>query len=72
MNTADRDAVVKCLSDMLQLLEDDVISSLSFQNSVMSWKDAVQSLPCPVNGELSHVTVKAVFRDVDFKCQNLV
>ena len=54
MNAAERQAVVKCLTDMLQVLEADSVSSveasLSFQKSVMSWKDAVQSLPSPVTG----------------------
>ena len=51
MNDAERSAVVKCLTDMLQVLETDTVSafndSLSFQNSVSSWKDAMQSLPAP-------------------------
>jgi len=51
MNAAERNAVVKCLTDMLQVLQPDavsaVIESLSFQKSVLSWKDAIQSLPAP-------------------------
>jgi len=41
--------VVTCLTDMLQVLEPDAVSavaeSLSFQKSVATWKDVVQSLP---------------------------
>ena len=66
MNTTDRQSVVKCLTDMLQLLEPDAMSSvaasLSFQKSVTSWKDAVQSLPPPRNGTwrpLANYAVKA-------------
>ena len=51
MSAAERTAVMKCLSDMLQVLQPDAVSavvdSLGFQKSVSSWKDAVQSLPAP-------------------------
>jgi len=54
MNATERDAVVKCLTDMLPVLEPDAVSavsaSLSFQKSVIACKDAVQSLPSPVTG----------------------
>jgi len=57
MNTAERNAVVQCLTDMLQVLQPDAVSvvaeSLSFQKSVMTCKDAVQSLPAPVSGLFS-------------------
>ena len=49
MSMSERDAVVTCLTDMLQVLEPDAVSavaeSLSFQKSVATWKDVVQSLP---------------------------
>ena len=57
MDTTERNAVERCLTDMLQVLEPDAVStvaaSLDFQKSVTSWKDAVQSLPSPVSGSLS-------------------
>jgi len=61
MNATEREAVVKCLTDMLQVLEPDAVSavaaSLSFQKSVVSCKDAVQSLPSPVTGVFLHCIV---------------
>ena len=51
--------VLKCLTDMLQVLEPDAVSvvteSLSFQKSVLSCKDTVQSLAttAPANGVFS-------------------
>jgi len=56
MNVTDRNVVIKCLTDMLQVLQPDAVSavaeSLSFQQSVLSCRDAVQSLPAPGSGEL--------------------
>jgi len=58
MSSTNRDGVVRCLTDMLQLLEPDALSavtpSLNFQKSVASWQDAVQSLPPNASRELDN------------------
>ena len=51
MNARERTAVMQCLTDMMQVLQPDAVSavvdSLSFQQTVTSCKDAVESLRAP-------------------------
>jgi len=69
LKASDRNVVVKCLTDMLQVLQPDAVSvvaeSLSFQQSVLSCKDSVQSLPpAPLNGLFSRIDVKELSKNI--------
>lgn len=69
MSAAERSRVVQSLTDMLQVLQPDAVSavvdSLDFQKSVLTWKDALQSLPPPGSASSgAFVTASAALRRV--------